>query len=316
MDSNRTFGSAKPTIAVIGECMIEVKPHAALSYGGDTLNFSVYLARLGVDVSFVTALGDDPMSDWMQSQWEQEGVNCDLVSRQTNAVPGLYLIDVDDEGERTFYYWRERSPASALLDDEDRADQLFAKLMAFDFLYLSGISLAIYSEAARARLFGFLDAYRHQGGKVLFDNNYRARQWSNTEQGQQAFEHMYRRADIALPTLDDEQLLYGHAQAEEVIQRLRSWGVEVVVMKLGASGCIVARDDIMTPVEAVPVASVVDTTAAGDSFNAGFIAARFAGQTTESASAFGGALAARVVQHRGAIIDAAVMQDLTVDGTA
>ncbi len=309
-DKKREDVSVNTQIAVIGECMIEVKPRAEIGYGGDTLNFSVYLARLGADVSYVTALGDDHMSDWMIEEWKKEGVDCGLVSRQKGALPGLYLIDVDDAGERTFYYWREQSPASALFDDESRAALLFEKLAGYDYIYLSGITLAIYSDQARKRLFDFLDAFRSGGGKVLFDNNYRPRQWLNTRQAQAVFEQMYRRADIALPTVDDELLLYGQADQEDIVRRLQSWGVPEIIMKRGAEGCTVVCEAYTRHVEAVPVETVVDTTAAGDSFNAGFIAARFAGKTIEDASAFGGALAATVVQHRGAIIEKAAMTDL------
>ncbi|MFK8030224.1 MAG: sugar kinase [Gammaproteobacteria bacterium] len=298
------------SIAVIGECMVEVKSGAAIGYGGDTLNFSVYLARLGVNVSYVSALGDDPMSDWMIKEWQDEGVDCALVTREPNAVPGLYLIDVDDTGERTFYYWRDQSPAKKIFDEDTRANALFEKLYGFDYLYLSGISLAIYSDSARQRLFDFLDAYRARGGKVLFDNNYRPRQWPSVEKSREVFEQIYRRADVALPTIDDESLLYGESDQDDVIRRLQLWGVGEMILKKGADGCTVASQESITQVKAVPVETVVDTTAAGDSFNAGFIAAKFSGKSNEDAAAFAGALAAQVVQHRGAIIDKEHMKGL------
>ena len=68
-------------VAMIGECMLELTRQTAdqgggilpmnLAYGGDTLNSSVYLARQGVAVDYVTALGDDPMSAWMVKQWRE-----------------------------------------------------------------------------------------------------------------------------------------------------------------------------------------------------------------------------------------------------
>lgn len=297
-------------IAVIGECMIEVKPNANIGYGGDTLNFSIYLARLGVGVSYVTALGDDPMSNWMIKEWREEGVDCNLVVQQANAVPGLYLIDVDDAGERSFYYWRDRSPASKLFDDDLRSAQLFEVLAHYKHLYLSGITLAIYSATSRQRLFDFIDTYRDQGGRVLFDNNYRPRQWRDQDEAKLAFETMYRRTDVALPTLEDEQLLYGDDSEADIIQRIQSWGVEEVVLKKGAKGCTVAHDGSIKNYSAVPVEVVVDTTAAGDSFNAGFAASRLTGKTQAEAAALGSALAAEVVQHRGAIIDKELMAAL------
>ena len=114
-------------VAVIGECMLEVSTMggegnrsslpAGLSFGGDTLNTAIYLARLGIDVDYVSALGDDDMSGWMLEQWRAEGVGCNLVDRIENTVPGLYLIQIDEQGERSFRYWRADSPASRMFDD-------------------------------------------------------------------------------------------------------------------------------------------------------------------------------------------------------
>lgn len=300
-------------IAVIGECMIEIKPFsdgkylgpsmkAKVCYGGDTLNFSVYMAREGCAVDYVTAVGDDPMSDWMLSQWRDEGIGCDLVERLPGAVPGLYLIDIDETGERSFYYWRDQSPARRIFDEPRRAEALCDSLQQFSYIYLSGITLALYSSSVREGLYRFLDGYRAAGGQVLFDNNYRPRQWNSLSEAQFAFEQMYRRCDTALPTIDDELQLFGAATVTEIIARLRSWGVKEVVVKQGADGCTVAAGSDIEHVAATPVEKVVDTTAAGDSFNAGYLAARLSGKDAREAARRGTALAAKVVQHPGAII--------------
>lgn len=309
-------------VAVIGECMIEIQPgsdggkyvnptmNAVIRYGGDTLNCSIYMARLGVLVDYVTVLGDDPLSDWMLKQWRAEGIGCALVSREPNSVPGLYLIDIDADGERSFYYWREQAPARRLFDDKEKAQRLFTELRRYEYLYLSGITLALYAKPVRERLFAFLDEYRSAGGQVLFDNNYRPRQWRDRDQAMEAFEQMYRRTDIALPTIDDEILLFGSASQSDIIARLESWGVTEIVLKKGAEGCLTAVDSIVEEVAAVPIDVVVDTTAAGDSFNAGFLAARLGGQSSKQAAGRGNQLAALVVQHPGAIVGKELMMEM------
>ena len=305
-------------IAVIGESMVEIKPSpqdkyagpsmsANIGYGGDTLNTSVYLARQGIDVDYVTALGDDPLSDWLVAQWRSEGVGCDLVGRVANAVPGMYLIDLDDNGERSFFYWRDQAPARRIFDDADHAAKLFATLADYSAIYLSGITLALYSPAVHERLFAFLDDYRARGGQVLFDNNYRPRQWATVEAAQEAFTQMYQRSDIAMPTVDDEQLLYGAVNADDVIKRLQECGVGEIVLKQGAEGCTVVTGSEVVHVAAQRIEKVVDTTAAGDSFNAGYIGARLNGLAPAQAAERGNKLAAIVVQHAGAIIPASLM---------
>src|SRR3712207_2573497 len=97
-------------VAAIGECMVELTVLGAdtlrLGFGGDTLNTSVYLARLGIAVDYVTALGDDSYSARMVAQWREEGIGIDLVLRLPGRLPGLYLIETDASGERRFLYWR------------------------------------------------------------------------------------------------------------------------------------------------------------------------------------------------------------------
>lgn len=303
-------------IAMIGECMLELtRPPSKqtgsslpmnLSYGGDTLNSAVYLARQGVLVDYVTALGDDSLSAWMTDQWRAEGVGCDLVQHAQNAVPGLYLIETDDTGERSFHYWRESSAARRLLDDADSAAKLFQKLKNHDYICLSGITLAIYNTSSRLRLFELLAAYRQEGGRVVFDGNYRPRLWESAELTRQCYEQMYRLTDIALPTLDEEQGLFGDANQNAFIERLRAWGVTEIVLKLGELGCLVVNEDSFELVAAHKV-EVVDTTSAGDSFNAGYLAGRMGGLSPSDAAAVGQRLASVVIQHRGAIIPADVM---------
>lgn len=305
-------------IAMIGECMLELTHQShthsdtglpmVLSYGGDTLNSAVYLARQGIDVDYVTALGDDPMSAWMMEQWRSENVGCDLIARYPDSVPGLYLIEVDERGERSFYYWRDSAPAKRLFDEQEKANQIFAKLNDYGWLCLSGITLGIYSESARQRFFKLLAEYRKDGGKVIFDGNYRPKLWPDLETTQKTYEAMYRLTDIALPTIEDEQSLFGDADQDVTISRLQSWGVGEIVLKMGAHGCLVVSGKEREQVAANKV-KVVDTTSAGDSFNAGYLAARLKGNTPQLAAKNGHRLASIVIQHRGAIIPASAMPE-------
>jgi len=298
-------------VAVIGECMLEVSTMggewnrsslpAGLSFGGDTLNTAIYLARLGIDVDYVSAVGDDDMSGWMLEQWRAEGVGCDLVNRIENTVPGLYLIQIDEQGERSFRYWRADSPASRMFDDAAEAEVMFEKLSAYQHIYLSGISLAICTEAARYRLFDFLTGYRAKGGEVIFDGNYRPRLWASPEVARDAYETMYRLADLVLPSDEDEALLFGPENPDQVVARLKSLGATEIVLKMGEGGCLIGAESGLVAVPA-EIVTVVDSTAAGDSFNAGFIAARFNGQDIPDACRAANRLAATVIQHRGAMI--------------
>ena len=307
------------SIAAIGECMLELsrRPSAGapdhnntkLSYGGDTLNTAVYLSRLGLSVSYVTALGDDPLSSEMIESWQQENIDCSLVDRHEGAVPGLYFIDTDASGERSFLYWRDQAPAKRLLDDAENAQRIFNALKAFDYVYLSGITLAILTDASRDRLIAWLPEYREDGGKVIFDNNYRPRLWPSAEDARACYSDLYAMTDIALPTFDDECLVFGRSSEDACLQRLLDAGISEIVLKLGAQGCRVCTLSEDERINAYSV-TVRDTTAAGDSFNAGFLAHRLSGATLSDAADVGCRLASIVVQHRGAIIDKELLSNL------
>ncbi|KNC94464.1 sugar kinase [Trabulsiella odontotermitis] len=298
-------------IAVIGECMIELSEKGAdvsRGFGGDTLNTSVYIARqvnaAALTVDYVTALGTDSFSQQMLDAWQGENVGTGLIQRMDNRLPGLYYIETDDTGERTFYYWRNEAAAKFWLESEQAA-AICEELATFDYLYLSGISLAILSPASRDKLLSLLRECRANGGKVIFDNNYRPRLWASREETQQVYQQMLEFTDIAFLTLDDEDALWGAKPAEEVIARTHAAGVNEVVIKRGADSCLVSvagEAVIEVPAVKLPKEKVVDTTAAGDSFSAGYLAVRLTGGDAAAAVKRGHLTASTVIQYRGAII--------------
>lgn len=294
-------------IASIGECMLELsaadsKPDLRrLGFGGDTLNTAVYLARLGVSVDYVTALGDDPYSTRMVEAWRGEGVGTDQVQRIAGRLPGLYTIELDERGERRFFYWRQQAPAREIFGNE-RTDELCKALLHYDWLYLSGISLSLYGEAGRERLFDLLRQFRAKGGKVAFDSNYRPRGWPSVEVARREIRDQLALTDLVLSSLEDETSLNNVSSPEEACDLIHGLGPRTIVIKQGSEGCLVSVDGRKTNVPAVKSAKVVDATAAGDSFNAGFLAASLRGEDPMQAAKLGHRCASIVIGHHGAIV--------------
>jgi 2-dehydro-3-deoxygluconokinase len=300
-------------VAVMGECMIELShldDHTlALGYAGDAYNVAVGLARWGSDVAFVTRLGDDHHSAAMLDAWRAEGIDTSLSDRLPGYAPGLYMIRTDDAGERSFTYWRSASPVRELLADDAHAEHVRAGLADADWLVLTGISLSLLSEAAHERLLALLDEITGAGTRVAFDTNYRPAGWPDAETARARMNDVLARTAIALPTLDDERALHGDAGWEETFARLAALGVREAVVKLGADGAAVSADGDVELVPAQSDVAVVDTTGAGDAFDAGYLHARFAGLPPVAAAQAGARLAANVLGHRGAIVPAETMPD-------
>ncbi|CAM3965832.1 MULTISPECIES: sugar kinase [Pseudoalteromonas] len=294
-------------VAVIGECMIELSKHSdnqyTMGFGGDTLNTAVYLTRCGGHADYFTVLGTDLYSQQMITQWQDEGVGTDEVKFNNNKQPGLYIINNDDKGERFFNYWRQNSAARTLFSDYP---EVFSTLKNYDLIFLSGISLSLYAEDDLAALFRFLTDYRKAGGLVAFDNNYRQQGWLNASHAQSVFAKMIALTDIALISFDDEIALYGQHSIERCIARYSDVGVNEIIIKNGHHGCHVFKDQKQHFYALTKILAPVDTTAAGDSFNGAYLAAKVKGKSLEKCIRDAQSCAGTVIMHKGAIINRAI----------
>jgi 2-dehydro-3-deoxygluconokinase len=293
-------------VASIGECMVELTlprgdEGSRVGFAGDTLNAAVYLKRSApeIEVAYVTALGTDPLSARMITFFASESLDTGLIERRADRVPGLYAISLDTKGERSFTYWRDSSAARTLFLPP--AEVTPDRLAGFDLIYLSGITLAVLAPEARAALAGFLDGYRRRGGRVAFDSNYRPRLWPNAELARREIAAFWALTDVGLPSLDDEMALFGEAGEAAVLARLASAGVRRGALKRGAEGPLAIGAGVRLPAFP-PARKVVDTTAAGDSFNGAYLAALMRGETEAACLAAGHAMASEVIGHPGAII--------------
>ncbi len=278
--------------------MAELSADAAggyrLGFGGDTLNTALYMARLlgpGV-VGFVTRLGDDPYSARMRTAWEAEGIDCALVETVAGRECGFYAIDTDDAGERSFTYWRGAAPARELFTEGDWRARTSAVETA-EMSYYSGITLAVLPEEGRARLIEAAGAAKARGAAVAVDPNFRPRLWPAEEAGDW-IGRAYGDASIALTSAEEESALSPGASCGEM------------VLKAGDRGADVNGQAVV----GAPVEVPLDTTGAGDAFDAAYLAARLCGVPPVDAARWGCRLGARVVAHRGAIIPRAAMEDL------
>jgi 2-dehydro-3-deoxygluconokinase len=304
------MADSKSRVICVGEVMVELSRgndgRYGMGFGGDTFNTAVYLARAGIPAAYATAMGDDPYSDGLMALATAEGVNGDLIRRMRGRMPGLYLIETDAKGERKFYYWRETSPARDLFELPDWAAVAEALLSA-RLVYFSGVTLSLYSNTGIGRFLAALELARRQGVKVAFDGNFRPRGWKgDVARARTVFAEALKRVDIALPTFDDEATLWGDTNPEATVERLQAFGIGEIVVKNGSSTALVADKNGREHVPVPEVVEPIDTTAAGDSFNAAYLAARLNGENPLAAAGAAHGLAGQVIRHRGAIMPRAV----------
>lgn len=288
---------------VFGECMLELvsKQGDTLDKGfaGDTYNTAVYLNRCAanVAVSYLTALGNDLLSSELLAKMDEEGINTEYVLRCEDRHLGLYMVQTDAVGERTFTYWRHNSAATQSLN------LLNGHKIQADLFYFSAISLAILDNGQKVKLFELIAELKATGCKISFDPNYRPKLWASKEEAQKWTDAAYAVSDLVFPGGDDHAQLYGHLDVAAILDHLAQFEIEEVVVKNGPSSVNILIDNQLDKVPIEPLDKVVDTTAAGDAFNAGYLAARLTGNSHTDSAHYGATVAATVISYPGAIID-------------
>ncbi|CUH75979.1 sugar kinase [Tropicibacter naphthalenivorans] len=288
----------------MGEIMVEMAPADAglfrMGFAGDTFNTAWYARRLlpaAWDVAYGTVIGTDAVSDDMATFIEAQGVTPAL-RRDPSRTVGLYMIQTQN-GERSFSYWRGQSAAKTLADEPAWLDDLLADR---DIIHFSGITLAILAPHARQTLCDALKRARQNGAHVSFDTNLRPRLWEDAQTMAAGLTLGASTADTVLPSFDEEQLAFGDSHPDDTIRRYADLGATTVAVKNGANICHLwssAEGDARYDPPAV--AQVIDSTAAGDSFAAGFLCARAQEASVLDAAKQAATLAGAVIQHKGAL---------------
>jgi len=278
-----------------------------LGFAGDTFNTAWYLrARLAADwqVDYFTSLGDDPYSVQMLDFMSANGIGTTHIQRITNRRPGLYVIR-QEKGDRQFAYWRGQSAAKQLADE---ASALAKALDRTALVYFSGITLAILDAKARETLLNQLSAAKAKGTKIAMDPNERPALWASPEEMRNSIEAAARLADFVFPTFPDEQLHFGDTTPQQTAARYLALNTGEVVVKNGSEPALIESSQTSLQIAPDSIVKPVDTTAAGDSFNSAYLAARLTGTDPQRAAQAAHRVAKIVISQPGALVPMQLVQ--------
>ncbi|WP_299350770.1 sugar kinase [uncultured Shimia sp.] len=281
-----------------------------LGFAGDSFNTTWYLAQIAkdIDISYLTAVGDDAISQDMRTFMKDSGICDGHVQVVAGQTVGLYLIHLNN-GERSFSYWRSSSAAKQLAADQIALGRAVADT---DLIYFSGITLAILDKQSREVLFDALHRARASGKTVAFDTNLRPQLWATPQEMTDTIIKAAAHSDIVLPSYDDEAVWFGDRDSIATLDRYAEIGVDQIVVKNSAQPVVFQKSGQRGEVDVEPVSQIVDTTAAGDSFNAGVLASILRQGDLETGIRHGCQLAGHVVRHKGALVP--VGSDIGADG--
>jgi 2-dehydro-3-deoxygluconokinase len=217
-------------------------------------------------------------------------------------LPGLTVVDGEPAGVRNRYDWRGEAPTRELFELPDWS-RVADGLLKAKLVYFSGITLSLFSNNGIGRFLAVIEVARQQGVKVAFDGNFRPRGWrGDLPRTRTVFMEALKRVDIALPAYDDEAVLWGDPSPEATVERLQAFGIGEIVVKNGPNSALVATSGKNELIPVPEVVVPVDPTAAGDGFNAAYLAARMSDKRPAEAAAAAHRLAAQVIRHRGALV--------------
>ncbi|PRY84910.1 sugar kinase [Donghicola tyrosinivorans] len=286
-----------PDILCLGEPMLEFNQQPDGNYlpghGGDTSNCAIAAARQGASVGYVTHLGADTFGNSFMDLWRAEGIDTSTVKQVATVHTGIYFVTHGADGHE-FSYFRAGSASSRMGPQDLPVDAL----QQCKILHVSGISQAI-SDCAADAVFEAIRLTRAAGGKVSYDTNLRLKLWP-IERARAVTHAAMAQCDIALPGLEDAQLLTGLTEPDAIVDFYLRLGASVVALTLGAEGTLVATLDERARVQGRMV-KAVDATAAGDTFDGAFLARVAAGDTPFEAARYANAAAALSTLGYGAV---------------
>lgn len=260
-----------------------------MSFGGDALNESVALSRMGKQVELISKVGNDEAGRRVLDYIKENNISTDKITMEDGLTTGMNIVLVDDKGERHFL----TNPQGSLrkLSKEDILPYIdeMADIVSFASIFVSPVLDIDAMECVFREI-------KSKPGRILAVDMTKAKNGERIEDLKKILCYV----DYIFPNQEEIALLTGETDPYMNARLLVESGVSCAVVKCGKKGCIVQTKDVLYEIPAYSVEKVVDTTGAGDCFAAGFIYALSEGMSLPECGRFACAVASCAIEHVGA----------------
>lgn len=262
--------------------------------GGAVANILVAASRLGLRTGFLGCIGDDEFGAFLMRDFEREGVDTSCVKRVRDWATGLAFYSVDERGERHYVFYRVpgHSDPETTLKPEDIKPEYIAQCKVLHFS-----EALLRCKETRNTVFKALSVAKENGVMISYDPNMRMELWPSREEIIETQREVLRVVDVFLATLREAKLIIGKESAEEVADSICALGPSTVVIRESDRYRIATRARTLT----LPIfkAKAVDSSGAGDAFDAGFLTGVIKDWSLDKAVLLGSAVAALKVLKVG-----------------
>ena len=294
----------------VGSPFVEINSFAAY-VGGSPTNISVGAKRLGLNTALLTAIGDDPVGDFILNFLNNEGVETKYIPRKTEHRTSAVVLGIEPPDKFPLVYYRDNC-ADINLNIDDVLNAPIADCKVFQF---AGTNLSL--EPSRSATMFAADMAKQAGATIVIDVDFRPNQWHDVRAFGVVARSVLRLVDVVIGTEDEinaamlsdaSQMSLTHSQVSDTkvtgdtksgIEYMLTLGPKAVVEKIGPEGArIHLKDGEVIDAPGFPV-EVTNILGAGDAFGGGFLYGLVNDWSWYKSARLGNACGAIVVTEHG-----------------
>ena len=295
----------KINVCSIGEAMIEISniknSFYNQSFAGDTLNFCNYLDKKKLNAFFLSAIGKSEINQSLLDFVKSKNISTKYIKQINQFEIGLYLIKNKDNGEKQFFYWRDESAAKQYFNNIDFLN-LYKELKNFDYIYFSGITLSIIHISKLNNFIKLLKLLKSKKIKIVFDFNIRPSRW-NKKNLNIFLDSVLKFVDICFLSGEDMNYWKNKNNIKSYEQIVRKYKLKHSIFRKNAKFTYVFLNKTRYVFKNKLLKTVVDTSGAGDGFNAAYLSNFIVNNDPVLALKAGSSLGSKIVMKKGAIVD-------------